>query len=52
MSSDVQNSSMEMKEGNSSPNQLMDDKIQNPLEELGTEPEVKTVEWNLHKADS
>ena len=30
----------------------MDNRIQNSLEEPGTEPKVKTVEWNLYKADS
>ena len=42
-SKDVQNSIIEMEEGNPSPNQLMDSRIQNSLEEPGTEPEVKTL---------
>ena len=49
---EVQNSTIEMEEGNPSPNQLMDNRIQNSLEEPGTETKIKTVEWNLHKADS
>ena len=41
-----------MEKGNPSPNQLMDNRIQNSLEEPGTEPKVKTAVGNLHKADS
>ena len=50
MSEDVQNSTTEMEEGNPSLIQLMDNRIQNSLEEPSTEPGIKTVEWNLHKA--
>ena len=42
-SKDVQNSTIEMEEGNPSPNQLMDNTIQNSLDEPGTESKVKTV---------
>ena len=37
-SKDVQNSTIEMEEGNPSSNQLMDSRIQNSLEEPATEP--------------
>ena len=37
----VQNSTTEIKEGNLSPNQQMDNRIQNSLEELGIELESK-----------